>query len=412
MITENRSRVAHIITTFSRGGSTENTFLTMLGLRALGSWDVTLLAGPANAAEGSMLDEVVDAGIDYDVIPTLQRDISPLTDLTTLLDLTRRLNAGRYDIVHTHGSKAGILGRIAGRLAGIPVVTHTIHGLHYHDRLPPYIKYSYIAMERIAARNTSGVISVAKHMIDRVTADRVLTSGPASVVRSGMDLDAFLNPEPGREEMRKTWGLADGDVAIGTIGRIHHGKGQDVLVRIAPYLLEATPSARIILIGAGPLVEPLSERAQELGLVDIVKFAGFIPPERMPVAISALDVLVHASEREGLARVIPQAMACKRPVISYDLDGSPEVITDGYNGRLVPPYDDTALLNAIIEVAADAELRSVWGSRGPDVVNPAFRAETMALGTDRVYREMLSAVGICAPEPKPLAALSEWKHLR
>ena len=405
-------RVAHVITTFSAGGSTENTFLTVLGLRALGSYEPTIITGPPNAAEGGMLHDAEESGVSVDIIPALQRDIRFWPDLRAFFALMARLRAGNYDIVHTHGSKAGILGRLAGRILSMPVVTHTFHSLPYNESDPIWKRALYAGLERIAARWSHGAISVTQTVIDRMCADRVALPGFCSVVRSGMDLDGFLNPEPGRDEMRRTWGVAPDDIAIGTIGRVHAGKGQDVLIRLAPRIVAELPTVRFIIIGTGELVEPLQDEVRLLGIEENVSFVGYYPSDRMPVAISALDALIHTSDREGLARVIVQAFASRRPVISYDLDGSPEVITDGWNGRLIRPGSDDEFVSAVRQVAGDPALRELWGSRGPAAVCPAFHAESMALGTDAAYRVMLERIGIGVPPNRELAPLATWKSAR
>ena len=412
MATEKRLRVAHVITTISRGGATENTFLTALGSRALGVYDVTILAGPAIAAEGSMIRQAEDSGLAVEIIPSLGRDIHPVSDIRAFFQLYRAIKRGGYDIVHTHGSKGGILGRLAARIVKTPTVVHTFHALPYGDYSSAVARRGYIWLERLAAKWTHGALSVSQTVVDRLIEDGIGSPGWCEVVRSGMDLQAFLSPEPGREDMRRKWGLVDTDVAVGTIGRVHTGKGQDVLIRLAPKIVRQAPHVRLVIIGTGPLVEPLEDEVTRLGLQNHVKFVGFIDPTDMPVAISALDVLVHASDREGLARVIPQAMACRKPVVSYNLDGSPEVITDGHNGRLIEPHNDDELVDAIRQIANDEQLRLLWGERGPAVVDPAFRAETMALGTDRVYRRLLAKIGVDVPPARELAPLSEWRTTR
>lgn len=412
MSTDKRLRVAHIITTISRGGATEHMFLTALGLRALGAYDVSILAGPAIIAEGSMIDQVEAAEINIETIPSLGRDIRPISDLRALFQLRKTIKKAGYDIVHTHGAKAGILGRLAARLSRTPVIVHTYHALPYSDYSSPFTRRVYIWLEKLAAKWMDGALSVSHRIVDRLAADRITSPERNDVVRTGMDLDAFLHPGSKREEIRRKWGVAATDVAIGTIGRVHTGKGQDVLIRVAPEIVRQAPNVQLIIIGTGPLVEPLTAEVERLGLQDRVKFVGFIDPPDMPAAISALDAVVLASDREGLARIIPQALACRKPVLSYNLDGSPEVITDGYNGRLLEPHNDEQLVDAIRQVASDEHLRTTWGERGPAVVNPAFRADTMVRGTDEMYRRLLSEIHVEVPQVRELAPMSEWHLIR
>ena len=394
------------------GGATENTLLTVAGLKASGAYDATVIAGPANKEEGALLDEAASYGVEVQIVPSLQRDMHAIADLRALVELTRLCAEGEYSIVHTHSSKAGVLGRLAGRLAGVPVVTHTFHGPPFGTDTPALQKAVYVLAERFAGRLSTGILSVTHDLIRKMSAVGAAVPEKCAVARSGMDLDRFLHPEPGREELRARWGVEPGDVAMGTIGRVHTGKGQDVLVGLAPRLCEMIPALRMVIIGTGPLKEPLEQQVRAQGLGDRVLFVGGVPVEEMPETISALDMLVHASQREGLARVIVQSLAAGKPVISYDLDGSPEVITDRVNGRLVPPDDLDALVDAIAELAGDADLRAAWGAMGPPAVDPPFRAEAMVRTIAAEYAKLLAQKGIAAPENVTIPPLHTWASSR
>ena len=405
-----RLGVAHIVTTFSLGGATENTLWSARGVRELGGYRVAILAGWPIRAEGGLLEEAEQAGIDVEIIDSLQRDINLIADVRALVALVWRLRKGRYAIVHTHGSKAGILGRLAARILGLPVVVHTFHSLPYAEDDPWWKRVPCIWLERLAARWSTGLLSVTQDVVDRIERDRIAPPGKCTVARSGMDLDRFLHPAPRRDDIRSEWGIPNDGVAVGMIGRVHTGKGQDVLVGLAPRLCRAVPTIHLIIIGTGPLREELAERVASLGLSDRVRLVGAVPPAEMPEAISALDVLLHMSEREGLARVIVQALACGRPAISYDLDGSPEVIADRVNGRLIRPGDADELVDAIVEIAGDAHLRASWGKNGPPAVDPGWRVETMVRQIDEAYRRYLSGSGLVVPPSRPVPPLSEWAH--
>lgn len=196
---------------------------------------------------------------------------------------------------------------------------------------------------------------------------------------------------------------------MGTIGRVHTGKGQDVLVDIAPQLCANVPELRLVIIGSGPLRDMLADRVRALGLADRVLFIGRVPPDDMPETISALDILVHVSDREGLARVIMQALACGKPVVSYNLDGSPEIVADRVNGRLVTPGDREDLIEAIIELARDERLRTAWGNNGPTTVDPEFRVETMVRQTDEHYRFLLTRAGLPLLPRRTVPLYEQWQ---
>ncbi|HPU84426.1 MAG TPA: glycosyltransferase family 4 protein [Candidatus Latescibacteria bacterium] len=403
-----RIRVVHIITTFSVGGATETALLCAAGLNATGRFEVTILAGPPNSAEGSLFDDAEGWGVRVDTIPALQRNISPWQDVAAFFQLTNALKKSGCAIAHTHSSKAGILGRMAARVANVPVIVHTFHGLPYTATSPVLQRVGYELIERCAGRISSGVFSVTRDILRRLREARIGAPERAWLARSGMDLDRFLRPDPGRDDVRRRWGVGPDDVLLGMVGRVHTGKGQDVIVRLAPEILKDAPKAKIAIIGTGPLKGPLEEQVARAGLSDRVLFVGGIPVNEMPEAISALDVLVHVSEREGLARVIVQALACGKPVISYALDGSPEVIVDRLNGRLIPPGDDNALRDAIAELVHNPQLREEWGAKGPAAVDPEFRAETMIKQIEAGYRDLLQDAGIACSASSGVQPFAEW----
>ena len=402
-------RVAHIITTFSMGGATENTLLTVAGLVQSGAYDVDVIAGTPNKAEGALLDQAAAFGVEVDVIPSLKREIGPADDIRAFRVLSEKIRDGRYDIVHTHSAKAGILGRLAAYVQDVPVVAHTYHGMVYSPNEPLLKRMTYNVLENLASRVTTGHTSVTFDLIRKVERAGIIKHGQCVCARSGMDLDRFLHPKPERDAIRAAWGVPEDAVVMGTIGRVHTGKGQDVLVDLAPRLCEACPDLRIVIIGTGPLSEPLQEKVRAQGLADKVIFPGSFPPEEMPEVISSLDMLIHVSEREGLARVIVQSLACGKPVISYDLDGSPEVITDRVNGRLLPPHDPEAVYQAVAELARDADLRARWGAMGPPAVNPAFRAEMMVRQIADEYEHLLKKVGRRYPVSVEIPLLDTWQ---
>ncbi len=405
---DQKVRVVHIITTFSVGGATETALLCAAGLNATGRFDVSILAGPPNSAEGSLLDDAERWGVRVDTIPALQRDISPSQDIAAFFQLANALRRSECVIAHTHSSKAGVLGRLAARVANVPLIVHTFHGLPYTQTSPVLQRVGYEMIERCAGRISSGTFSVTHDILRRLKEARIGVPDRSWLARSGMDLDRFLKPGPGREEVRRRWGVRSDDVLLGMVGRVHTGKGQDVIVRLAPEILTDAPSVKIAIIGTGPLKDPLQEQVARAGLGDRVLFVGGIPVDEMPEAISALDVLVHVSKREGLARVIVQALACGKPVISHALDGSPEVIADRANGRLIPPGDDNALRNAIAELARNPQLRDEWGAKGPAAVDPEFRAETMIEQIEAGYRDLLQHAGIGCSTSSGVRPFAEW----
>jgi glycosyltransferase involved in cell wall biosynthesis len=172
---------------------------------------------------------------------------------------------------------------------------------------------------------------------------------------------------------------------VGKIARLFTLKGHDQLLDAAPGIVARHPGVRFFLIGDGVLLDHIRDRARKVGILDNFVFAGLVPRERIPEMISAMDVLVHTSLREGLARVLPQALAMRKPCVSFDIDGAPEVVIPDETGYLVSPGDSAGLTEAVSRLLGDPELRARMGEAGRRLVDPAFRAETMVHQIAAVY---------------------------
>jgi glycosyltransferase involved in cell wall biosynthesis len=185
---------------------------------------------------------------------------------------------------------------------------------------------------------------------------------------------------------------------VGKVARLFPLKGHEQLIDAAPEIVRRHPSVRFFLVGDGILYEKLRASAREKGILENLVFAGLTARERIPDMLSAMDVLVHTSLREGLARVLPQALAMGKPCVSFDLDGAPEVVLPGQTGFLVKPGDTAGLSDAISRLISDPELRARMGAAGRRLVDPAFRAETMVEKTAAVY------IALMQQHPERLAA--------
>jgi len=391
-----RLRVLHVITRMIVGGAQENTLLTVEGLNRLDGYSATLVSGVDHGPEGELLT-LAGTRVPLVVVEELYRRLNPLDDVIALFKLSRIIRNGRYDIVHTHSSKAGVIGRIAARLAGTPFVVHTIHGLAFHDYQPWILNRACRLVERLCAPLTDHFISVAGVMSRKAIAAGIGRPENHSRIFSGMELDWFLKSEADGNGIRRHFGIPEDALVVGKIARLFPLKGHDELFNAAPEIITRVPSVRFLLVGDGIWRDRLTERARRLGILENVTFAGLIGRERIPQMISAMDVLVHTSLREGLARSLPQALAMGKPCVTLDLDGAPEVVIPGKTGFLVRPGDRTELSAAIVTLLQDADLRRRMGAEGRRIVDPEFRAETMVRKIATVYQ------GLVARHPERLA---------
>ena len=383
-------RVVHVITRLILGGAQENTLLTVEGLDRMPEYEVTLISGPALGPEGELIARARRNNVNLIIVPQMQRAIHPVRDAITLAKLVRLYRRLNPHIVHTHSSKAGILGRVAARMAGVPIIIHTIHGLPFHPYETGLNNLLYKRLERWAARWSQKIITVADAMRDQAVAAGVAGPEKFVTIYSGMEVDTFLAADQRREAARRALGIAADEVVIGKIARLFELKGHEYVIAAAPKILHEFPKARFLFVGDGILRQKLQEQAARLGVAERIIFAGLVHPSRIPEMLGAMDLVVHASLREGLARVLPQALLAGRPVVSYDIDGAREVVRDGVTGYLVKPQAVDELADAVLKMLRDPAKARAMAMKGRELFANPFRAEIMVKRISALYRELLS----------------------
>lgn len=341
-------RVLHVITRLIVGGAQENTLATVAGLRARGH-EVMLVTGPSSGAEGSLLGRARALGIEPVVVPELVREVRPTRDLIALGRLYRLIRAGRFDLVHTHTSKAGALGRVAARLALTPVVVHTPHGHVFDGYFGPTATHTFLALERGLAHLDDTMIAIS----DRCRADH-LRLGVGRAQRFVTIPSGIPAPPDDRDAARVAMGLADGELAIGCVGRLASVKGQAILLDAFARLARRHPEARLVLVGDGPCRDELQALAGRLHLDGTVRFLGL--RDDASALLAGFDLYVQPSLNEGMGRALAQAMAAGVAVIATDAPGPAELVGVDGAGLLVPAGDPNALA-AAIEALLDDEPR-------------------------------------------------------
>lgn len=384
-------RVVHIITRLILGGAQENTLYTAIGQHRDPRFDVTLLCGVDEEGEGDMFGEAERAGVTTVVLPSLLREIRPWTDLKAIYDIYLFLRRGSYTIVHTHSSKAGIVGRIAAWAAGVPVTVHTFHSLVFHEFQSGWKNGLYIALERLCAPLTDKIISVSDTVGQGTLTRRIGRADQHVTIFSGIELDRFLSVSEGMsvDDAKRQAGIPAGVPVVGKIARLFPLKGHDQFLAVAAEIARQMPDVHFLLVGDGPLREQLTADARRLGLGGRLVMAGRVPPEAVPRYIRAMDVVLHTSLREGIARVLPQAGAVGRPVVTFALDGAPEVIADGISGYLVPPIDTNQVAARTLELLRDPQRRQAFGEAGRAFAAKHFGVDRMVDRINAVYLELL-----------------------
>ncbi|MEM7812089.1 MAG: glycosyltransferase family 4 protein [Planctomycetota bacterium] len=382
-------KTVHVITRMIVGGAQENTLLTVEGQHRDYGDDVTLVTGPTEGREGSLIDRARRGGFDVIEVPSLIRAISPVHEVRATRELCRLFRELDPEIVHTHSGKAGLLGRTAAARVGVPVV-HTVHGPSFYRGQSPLAYRVYLAAEKWAAKRTDRFITVCDAMADQYAAAGVAPRDAFVTVYSGMDVEPFLEPPRPRDEVRAELGFAAGDVVVAKVARLFHEKGHDDLIAAAERVATEHAAAKFLLIGDGILREQFVADVARRGLAERFVFTGLVPPSQVAELIHAADVVAHASYREGLARVLPQGLIAGKPVVSYAIDGAPEVCIDGETGYLIDFRDVAGLAKAIGRLVGDAALRDRLGAEGRGRFTDRFRHQTMTRRIREVYANVLA----------------------
>ena len=402
-------RILHISTRLIQGGSQENTALSCEGQADLGH-EVHLAYGPIFGPEGTMLDRVHrfrsedDQSIGAHEVPHMVREIAPLKDAKCYLELKRLIRDLQPDIVHTHSSKAGILGRAAAWSVHKhsknrrPAVVHTTHGPPFHKYLSNTKNTLYITSEQFAAKRCHTIVSVADAMTEQFLDAKIGDRAQYVTVRSGMEVERFLKPMDGedRQSMRAQLGFTDSDFVVGTVARLAEHKGHDDILDGLADDLRANPHWKLLWVGDGWWADRLLGRVKELGLAKQLVTTGLVAQDKVASMIRAMDVLLHPSYREGLPRTVPQALLCSVPVAATTTDGTPEVCIDpgtdpkNATGVLFPVADADALRDAVRWLHTRPEERAAMGARGRAMCATMFSAQSMVDDLERVYAEALT----------------------
>jgi len=375
------------------GGAQENTLLNCEDLLRDYNDDVLLICGPSIGPEGSLLERAARSGVPLSILDPLRRSIHPSRDWASYRALRRVLAEFRPDVVHTHSAKGGMLGRMAADSLGIPAIIHTVHGAPWHPYQSPLAREFFKRCERFAARRCHALISVADAMTELLVAAKIAPRERFTTIYSGMEVEPFLAADEGRDALRAQLGYGPQHVVIGKVARLFHLKGHADVIRAARTVCQQYPQARFLFVGDGILRSELERQAQDAGLADAIRFVGLIPPSEVARYIGAMDVVVHASLREGLARVLPQGLIAGKPVISYDVDGAREVVKSGETGFLIPPQDVSALAGALNQLIADPALRTKLGAEGRRRYTDQFRHQEMTRRIRELYEQCLAARG-------------------
>jgi glycosyltransferase involved in cell wall biosynthesis len=399
-------RVMRVIARLNVGGPALHVSYLTGGLDRMG-YETTLVAGSVSEGEGSMEYAARAVGVEPFYLPGLQREISPLVDIAAVARLVRLIQRIRPHVLHTHTAKAGAVGRAAAMLAGPArpaVVVHTFHGHVLRGYFGAARSEAFRRLERTLARHSDALIAVSPEVRDDLVRLGVAPASKIVVIRLGLDLAGRVSAPPGaRDALRAELGVPGDRFLVGWLGRMTEIKRVDVLMRALARI--GDEGVEVLLVGDGPLRSEMEILAGEIGVRDRVHFAGF----RTDVAsvYAAVDAVALTSANEGTPVTVIEALAAGRPVVSTDVGGVRDVVTEGRSGYLVPQGDADGLVDRLRRLAADPELRNAMGEAGRAIVVPRYSVPRLVSDVDRLYRELLEqadprSYSVVGRRPRPL----------
>lgn len=323
----------------------------------------------------------------------IPRTIRPIRDLLATWSLFRLFRMQKPAIVHTQTSKAGFVGRLAARLAGIPVIVHTAHAFPFHAYLSPPVRKAYVMIERMAARWADCVfVDTESVRQDGLRAGVAEDPSKLVVVPMGINLEQFSPASARPADLRESLRFPSDSLVVGTVARLVPDKGLECFLQMAAVIIAARPDTYFLIVGDGPLREELARQARELGIDAHVVFVGHRTD--IPDLMAAMDVFVLPTRREGFGVVFAEAMAMERPTVGSRIGPVAEVVEEGVTGYLVPPDMPEEFAVRVLELLADRAKRRMFGQAGRCRVERLFSEEAMCRTIEGHYRRLLTAKGL------------------
>ena len=385
---DRKIKVAHIIARMITGGADENTLFTVQGLNK-DRYEVDLLMG--EEFDKSIFDKVKNNNFDIIQIKGLKWKLNFLHDPIVLIKLIKLMRKNHYDIVHTHTTKAGILGRIAGRIAGVPVIVHGLHGSTFEAFDSWLLNWLLFLFERLTGRFTDAYISVSGVLSEKYVERRIGKKENYHTVYSGMQLETFYGVRGKIDcgKKQRELGISVEDFIIGNVARLETRKGHKFLIDAFKNVVEKQKNShvKLLIIGEGNKRKILESYVKELNLENKVIFTGY--REDVEELMAMMDIFVLTSLREGLPRVLVQAAAVGMPSVAFNVDGVPEIIEDNHNGFLVKAGDVKQLTERIIQYIDHKELLVLHGKNGRELIKGKWSIEDMVEKIDKIYQNLV-----------------------
>jgi len=381
-------------------GGAQATVLEMAERLQRKGLECEIITGPETGPEGHLFDEIRQANIQLHISKSLVRNVHPVKDMLAVFELWWLFKRGGYEIVHTNSSKAGVVGRVAARLAGIPVVVHSVHGYAFNQYQSRFERSVYLCLEQLCGALSHHLLVVSRPLLRRTIRHRIGRPSRVSLVYSGIEIGKY-RAQASREQVRALLGVPDSAIVIASVARLVDGKGHHDLLQAFALLHRHRPEVRLVLVGDGPLRRNLEEYSDSLGIRDAVHFLGL--RRDVPQLMSAFDIFVLASLWEGMGRVLLEAMAARNAVVATGVGGIVDLIQDGVNGLMTRAQDPQSLFEALLKLVDDPHLRERLGARGSEFVGAEYSIDTTAEAVLALYGKLLQERGHAVPNPEGAA---------
>ncbi len=384
--------VARLIARLNVGGPAIHTIL-LTQLLNPARFASTLITGTVSPSEGDMKYLADERGVTPCFIPELGREIRWQDDPIAFWKIFRLLRRIRPTIVHTHTAKAGMLGRVAAKLAGVPIIVHTFHGHVFHSYFSPRKTQFFLSIERTLAKFSDAIITISPKQRQEILGYGIGTPEKVRQIGLGLELQPFVECDRLRGTLRRELQVGDDVPLIGIVARLVPVKGHAYFLDAAHIVAQSFPNARFLMIGDGELRQELEAQADKLQIRRNVMFLGF--RRDLPQIYADLDVIALSSLNEGLPVTLIEGLSAGKPAVATNVGGVGDLVQHGKSGLLVPSKESRALADALCDLLRRSpEERRQMGRIGRETVYPKYHIATLAQHIERLYDELLAARGI------------------
>jgi len=350
-------------------------------------YKTALISGVTKDPHLDLVKQAKAMGIDIAIVPHLVREVNPFRDILALFALISLIRKSDCKIVHTHTSKAGILGRFAAKICGVKIIIHSTHGTIFHGYFHPFVIKLFIILEKLVAPFTDKIICLSTKEIDEHLEKGIGKRAQLVSIYNGIEIAKFEKTKKDPEDKRKELNIEKDDFIGAVVGRLEKVKGHRYLIEAVSLIIRDIPHFKLFIIGYGDEIDDLKKCVKNNNVRSHVFFLGH--REDVADILSCIDCFYLPSLNEGFGIALLEAMVMKKPVIASEVGGIPEVVSKGETGIIIPPGDPQAIAQATLRLYRDSELRAKMGRAGYERVKNIFAIENQVIALEFLYENMI-----------------------